>query len=98
MDFTLTKCKTGLSCKAKLNKRQKLNLVKIKRKFDVINDAGIALVLKVQADDKKDKKKSNEKIEVLVHGYGELIFKINDKKVSEKKLNIIAKKIFNAGL
>ena len=71
--FTLTKCKTDLSCKAKLNKRQKLDFSKIKKRFKVVTDAGIALVLKV------------ESIEVVVHGYGEIVFKLGKKKVSEKK-------------
>ena len=84
--FTLTKCKTDLSCKAKLNKRQKLDFNNIKKSFKVVTDAGIALVIKAEG------------IEVVVHGYGELVFKLGKKRVSEKKLKDLAKKIFDVGL
>ena len=84
--FTLTKCKTDLSCKAKLNKRQKLDFNNLKKSFKVVTDAGIALVIKADG------------IEVVVHGYGELVFKLGKKNVSEKRLEQIAKKIYGVAL
>ena len=83
--FTLEQCKTDLSCKAKLIKRKKLNLANIKEKFTVVTDAGIALVLSVN------------KLEVVVHGFGEIVFKTG-KKIDQAKLKKIAHKIFSSGL
>lgn len=61
MDFTLEKCKTkaAYSAKAKL----KLDLKKIKRKFSVILETPLLLVIKVGG------------IEIIVHSHGELLFK-----------------------
>lgn len=84
--FTITSCKTKQSCKAKLNKPQKLNLNNLKTKFKVASDAGIALVLNVDS------------MEVIVHNYGELIFKTGNKKVTEKDIEHIARKIFDTAL
>ncbi|MBI4453889.1 hypothetical protein HY636_04570 [Candidatus Woesearchaeota archaeon] len=86
--FTITSCKTKQSCKAKLNKRQNLNLKNLKEKFNIVSDAGIALVLSVDG------------VEVVVHGYGELIFKIKTgkNKVSQAEIEKIAKKIFDVCL
>ena len=84
--FTLNPCDTDKSCKAKLNKRQKLDLGKIKEKFKVTSDAGIALVLEI------------EHIEVIVHGFGDLVFKVGKLKISKSKLKELAKKIYGIGL
>lgn len=84
--FTLTPCKTKQSCKAKLNKPQKLNLSNLKVKFKVTSDAGIALVLDIDS------------MEVIVHSYGELIFKTGNKKVTEENIKHIAKRIFDTAL
>ncbi|MBT4823581.1 hypothetical protein HN695_06110 [Candidatus Woesearchaeota archaeon] len=83
--FTLEQCKTDLSCKAKLIKRKKLNLANIKDKFDVVTDAGIALVLSIN------------KLEVVVHGFGEIVFKTG-KNIEKVKLKKIAQKVFECGL
>lgn len=83
--FKLYPCNTDRSCKAKLNKRQSLNINNIKKYFKVISDAGIALV--IEADG----------IEVIVHGYGELVFKAG-KDVKEETLKKIAKDIYSAAL
>ena len=84
--FTLNPCDTDKSCKAKLNKRQKLNLANIKEEFNVSSDAGIALVLDIGH------------IEVIVHGYGDLVFKTGKKALSKRKLKELAKKIYGVGL
>jgi len=84
--FTIEPCKTKQSCKAKLNKRQNLNLKNLKENFNVVSDEGIVLVLNVEG------------VEVVVHGYGELIFKTGKNKVSQNKIESIAKKIFDACL
>ena len=84
--FTITPFKTKQSCKAKLNKPQKLNLINLNTKFKITSYAGIALVLNVDG------------MEVIVHGYGELIFKTENKKVTEKDIEHIARKIFDTAL
>ncbi len=83
--FKLYPCNTDKSCKAKLNKRQSLDLNNLKKKFKVISDAGIALVIKVDG------------YEVIVHGYGELVFKAG-KDVKEETLKKIAKDIYSVAL
>lgn len=84
--FSLNPCDTDKSCKAKLNKRQSLNMSNIKENFNVVSDAGIALVLEI------------DNIEVIVHGYGDIVFKLGQKNVSKSKLKELAKKIYNVGL
>jgi hypothetical protein len=84
--FSLNPCDTDKSCKAKLNKRQSLNMANIKENFTVVSDAGIALVLDI------------EHIEVIVHGYGDLVFKLGKNTISKTKLKELAKKIYKVGL
>ena len=82
-DFTLEKCKTKAAYSAKLKKQRQLDLQKIKQKFETILETPILLVLKV------------EDIEVIVHGYGELLFKnCQDISLMER----IAEKIYAIGL
>ena len=81
MKYTLEKCKTKAAYSAKLNK--KLNLSKIKEKFSVVLETPILLVIKV--DD----------IEIIVHSYGELLFKNCEDVELMKK---IADKVYEVGL
>ena len=61
--FSVGKCKTKAAFSAKLKQPRKLDLAAIKQKFEVLLDTPILLVVKI------DKK------EIIVHGYGELMFK-----------------------
>ena len=81
MKYTLEKCKTKAAYSDKLNK--KLNLSKIKEKFSVVLETPILLVIKV--DD----------IEIIVHSYGELLFKNCEDVELMKK---IADKVYEVGL
>ncbi len=82
-DFILAKCKTKAAFSAKLKKPGKLDLAKIKKSFETILETPILLVIKEQG------------IEIIVHGYGELMFKnCDDTKLMER----IAKKIYGVGL
>ncbi len=83
MEFTLEKCKTKATYSAKLKKQQQLHLQKIKSHFELILETPILLVVKVEG------------IEVIVHGYGELLFK---KSQDQELMRKIAEKIYKAGL
>jgi hypothetical protein len=63
IDFSLGKCKTKATFSAKLKHPQKLNLDNIKKRFKVVLDTPILLVINVR------------NVELIVHGYGELLFK-----------------------
>jgi len=81
--YTLAKCKTKASYSAKLAQKGKLNLDAIKKQFTVKVDTPILLVISVDG------------VEVIVHGYGELLFKNSmDVELLEK----LAKRIYEAGL
>ena len=80
--FTVGKCKTRAACSAKPLGRVKLNLAKIKKEFEVLVDTPVALVVK------------EEGIEIIVHSYGELIFKSF---YDEEKIKKIAEKIYRVG-
>ena len=62
-EFILGKCKTRAAYSAKLRKQGRLDLDKIKKKFEVVLETPILLVIKAEG------------IEIIVHQYGELIFK-----------------------
>ena len=81
--YNLAKCKTKAAYSAKLKKQGKLNLDKIKEKFEVILETPILLVIKVEG------------IEIIVHGYGELLFKRCE---DVEKMKIISEQIYDAGL
>ncbi|PIN87708.1 hypothetical protein COV12_02390 [Candidatus Woesearchaeota archaeon CG10_big_fil_rev_8_21_14_0_10_32_24] len=83
MEFTLEKCKTKAAYSAKLPKRVKLDLTAISKKFNVILETPILLVIKEQG------------IEIIVHSYGELMFKECEDIILMKK---IAKKVYSIGL
>ena len=84
-------CKTDKSYKAKLVNSStsnsvvgsvKLNLANIKNEFDVISDAGIAVVIEFQG------------IQIVVHEFGDIIFKsVADKNI----IDGLAKKIYYLG-
>ncbi|MEK6845427.1 MAG: hypothetical protein AABY26_01600 [Nanoarchaeota archaeon] len=61
--FTLGKCKTKAAYSAKLRQKGKLDLGKIKQKYDIILDTPLLVVVKVNG------------IEIIVHSHGELLFK-----------------------
>lgn len=83
INFTLERCKTKAAYSAKLKKQQQLDLQKIKRKFETILETPILLVLQIEG------------VEIIVHGYGELLFKkCEDRALMER----LAEKIYEAGL
>jgi hypothetical protein len=82
-EFSLAKCKTKAAFSAKLRKPGKLNLGRIHKKFKTILETPILLVIKEQG------------VEIVVHGYGELLFKnCSDTKLMEK----VAMDIYETGL
>ena len=81
--FCLGKCKTKATYSAKLEQKGKLDLFKIKKKFEVVMETPILLVIKTAAG------------EVIVHNHGELLFKkCEDMDLMEK----ISKEIYDVGL
>ncbi|MBI2669362.1 hypothetical protein HYX14_05980 [Candidatus Woesearchaeota archaeon] len=81
--FSLAKCKTKAAYSARLLQKGKLDLQKVKSKFETILETPILLVVKIQG------------MEVIVHSYGELMFKNgNDMALMEK----IAEEIYKVGL
>ena len=83
IDFTIEKCKTKAAYSAKLKKQQKLDLIRIKKEFEVALETPILLVVKVEG------------LEVIVHSYGELLFK---KCEDVELMRRIAEKIYEVGL
>ena len=81
--FTIAKCKTKAAYAAKLKKQGRLDLAKIKEKFEVVLETPILVVVKVEG------------VEVVVHGYGELLFKNCEDVMLMKE---IAEKIYQIGL
>jgi hypothetical protein len=81
--FTLGKCKTKAAYSAKLRQRGKLDLGKIKQKYETILDTPLLVVVKVKG------------IEIIVHSHGELMFKeCEDVDWMEK----MAEEIYGVGL
>lgn len=81
MDFHIKLCKTKAAISVKPNKRIDLNLNKIKKEFKIKLETPILLVL-------------DEKGDVIVHKYGEIIFK---KLKDEDNIMKIAEKIYSIG-
>lgn len=81
--FTFGKCKTRAAYSAKLNQKGKIDLEKIKAKYQVILETPILVVIKIN------------NIEIIVHGHGELIFKSCEKVDWMEKM---AEEIYRAGL
>jgi hypothetical protein len=81
--FSLAKCKTKAAYSAKLMQKGKLDLAKIKKKFEVLMETPILLVIKTKTG------------EVIVHSHGEILFKkCTDTELMEK----IANEIYKTGL
>ena len=85
VNFTFGKCKTRAGFSAKLQQQGRLNLQKIKKKFEVLLETPLLLVVREQG------------LEVIVHRYGELLFK-NGKEEDFTKMEEIVKKIYENGL
>lgn len=83
VNYSLAKCRTKAAYLAKLQQKGKIDLKKIKENFTVILETPILLVIKV------------ESIHVVVHSYGELLFK-NCEDVS--LMENVAEKIYEVGL
>lgn len=81
--YSIDYCKTKKGFEAKLKKRQKLDMNKIKQEFTVIADAGIALVIEID----------NE--EIIIQEYGSCLFKTCK---DEEKAKEITQKIFKIGV
>lgn len=81
--FSLGKCKSKAAYSTKLRQKGKLDLAKIKAKYDAILETPILLVIKIDG------------IEVVVHSHGELMFKnCSDVGWMEKK----AEEVYKVGL
>lgn len=83
VEFIIAKCKTKAAFSANVRHPIKLNLAKIKQKFEVVLDTPIVIVVKVQG------------IDVIVHNYGELLFK---QEAEVAVLEKIAESIYRVGL
>ncbi|MDP3733819.1 MAG: hypothetical protein Q8R37_01195 [Nanoarchaeota archaeon] len=81
--YIVEKCKTKAAYSARLQQKGKLNLAQIKEKFDVILETPILLVITVDG------------IEIIVHNYGELLFKEGD---DIEWMKQIAERIYEQGL
>jgi len=79
--FTIKECKTKKGMSVKQKKNVKLDLEGIKKEFKLILDASILLVIECEG-------------EIVVHGYGELLFK--DLK-DVKRIKDISDRIYKAG-
>jgi len=73
--FKVDYCKTKAAISSKLDKPKKLNLNKIKEKYETVIDTPILLVIKTKEG------------EVVVHGHGELLFKESKNKEKIKKIS-----------
>ena len=85
VNFTFGKCKTRAGFSAKLLQKGRLNLQKIKEQFEVLLETPILLVIREHG------------LEVIVHQYGELLFK-NGKQEEFAKMEEIVKKIYEKGV
>ncbi len=81
--FSLAKCKTKAAYSAKLKQRQVLDLKNIAQKYTVILETPILLVIKEQG------------VEIIVHHYGEIMFKNCDKVAFMEKA---AQQIYHWGI
>ncbi len=81
--FMVARCTTRAAYSAKPNKNVTLDLAKIKKKYETLLDTPIVVVIKIEG------------VEIVVHCYGELVFK---EFYDEEKIKKIAKEIYGAGL
>jgi hypothetical protein len=80
-DLTISECKTKKGLSVKPKRSTKLDLESIKKRFKLVLDADVLVVIEKEG-------------EIVVHGYGELLFKdLKDK----KRIKEIAEEIFRAG-
>jgi molybdopterin-synthase adenylyltransferase len=80
--FTVGRCKTRAAMSAKPVKSVKLDLGKIKKEFETLLDTPIVIVINVEG------------VEIIVHQYGELVFK---NFYDEEKVREIAEKVYGVG-
>ncbi|MBT3814392.1 hypothetical protein HOE37_04375 [Candidatus Woesearchaeota archaeon] len=81
--FSLAKCKTKAAFSAKLMQKGKIDLKKVAKKFEVVMETPILLVIKTETG------------EVIVHSHGEILFKkCMDTELMEK----VAEEIYEIGL
>lgn len=78
-EFTFEKCKTKGACSAKLKLKEKLDLKKLKGNFEIQAETPVLFLIK-----EKD-------YEIVVHAYGEVLFK-NGSNIDEMKA--IASRIY----
>lgn len=83
ISFTVERCKTKAGYSARLSREMKLDLDAVAGKFKVLLRTPLLLVL------------NTEEGEVIVHGYGELLFKEGRELTAMKK---IAAEIYGSGL
>ena len=81
--FSFGKCKTKATYSARLEQKGSMDLNKIKQAFKVTLETPILLVIAV------------EDMEIVVHGYGELLFKKGSDAATMEKL---AEQIYAVGL
>ncbi len=80
--FSFGKCKTRAGYSSKLQQKGRLNLKKVAKMFEVVMETPILLVIKA------------EEIEIIVHSYGELLFKDCD---DAELMESVARKIYECG-
>ncbi len=85
IQFTIEKCKTRAGYSAKLPSSRKLNLARIKKEFEIVLETPILLVIREQG------------LEIVVHGYGELLFK-NGKEEDTGAMRKVAARVYEKGL
>lgn len=85
LPFTFGKCRSRAGYSARLQKSEKLDLKKIRDKFETILETPILLVIKVDG------------LEIVVHGYGELLFK-NGTAEQVELMEKVARKVYEKGL
>ncbi|MBI4738857.1 HesA/MoeB/ThiF family protein [Candidatus Woesearchaeota archaeon] len=82
--FTIQKCKTRAGWSARPVRQTRLDLSKLKKRFQIVLETPILLVVK----------KEGFSGEIIVHNYGEILFKQSS---DEKKMKAIAAEIYEAG-
>ncbi|MBI5398934.1 HesA/MoeB/ThiF family protein [Candidatus Woesearchaeota archaeon] len=82
-DFTIQKCKTRAGWSARPIRSTKLDLAKIKKKFTIVLDTPILIVIR----------KDGVVGDIIIHNYGEILFK---ELADEKIIRAIAAEIYEA--
>lgn len=81
--FILSKCKSKAAFSARLKSPKKLNLESIRKNFEVVMDTKILLVLRIDG------------VELVCHGFGELLFKNCDDLDKMEKISV---SVYGVGL